>query len=49
MITDIFFENTVTSELIVVYGLIALVLILIVVILVLDKKEKNRKNKKGYS
>lgn len=43
MIMNIFFENTVTSELIVVYGLITLVLILIVVILVLDKKEKNRK------
>lgn len=43
MIMNIFFENTVTSELIVVYGLIALVLILIIVILVLDKKEKNRK------
>lgn len=40
---NIFFENTVTSELIVVYGLIAVVLILIVVILILDKKEKNRK------
>lgn len=43
MIMDNFFENTVTNELFVVYGLIALVLVLIIIILFLDKRERQKK------